>query len=129
MNDIIADTIVRLKNAASAGKETVSVSYSKIGVSTLGVLKDEGYITDFEVKGKKIPRSIDVVLRNDSGKPVIEGTRRISRPSKRVYVRFADIRPVRNGLGHLIVSTSLGVMTGRKARKEKVGGEPLFEIW
>ena len=101
---------------------------SKLKVAIATVLKDEGYIDNFEVKGEKAKPELEIALRYYAGRPVIERIERVSRPGLRVYKASNDIPQVMNGLGVTIVSTSRGVMTDRKARSEGVGGEVLCYV-
>lgn len=127
--DTISNFIIKLKNAGNAGSEVVSVPFSKLKLAICEVLKKEGFIKDFEEKSEKGRQVIAVSLFSENRIPKIKGVKRISKPSKRVYRKFAEIRSVKNGYGALILSTSSGVMTGREAKKSKLGGEALFQIW
>lgn len=121
--------IIQIKNAGNARHERVSVPYSKFKHSIANVLKEEGFIrgaSEASEKGKKV-LAMDLLL--DNRVPKIKGVKRISKPSKRVYKKFSEIRPVKNGYGAMIISTSKGIMSGRKAKKESLGGEALFQIW
>lgn len=129
MTDPIADLITKIKNAGIIGKETVVVPYSKLKESILTALQKNGYINSFSTKGKKVIKSIEVTLSYEQKAPRVQSVRRISRPSRRVYVKASEIRPVRQGFGSLFISTPKGILTDKEARKEKVGGEVLFEIW
>lgn len=125
MSDPIADMLTRIRNAQMVEKVSVSMPSSKLKVAIAAVLKDEGYIDSFEVKGEKAKPELEIALRYYAGRPVIERIERVSRPGLRVYKASDDIPQVMNGLGVTIVSTSRGVMTDRKARSEGVGGEVL----
>jgi small subunit ribosomal protein S8 len=125
MNDPIADMLTRIRNAQSAEKVSVSMPSSKLKVSIAQVLKDEGYIEDFAVRGEAGKPQLDIGLKYYAGRPVIEKIERVSRPGLRIYKGSGDIPRVMNGLGIAIVSTSHGVMTDRKARASGVGGEVL----
>ncbi len=130
VTDPIGDFIIRLKNGGDVKKHTVSVPFSAFKMSIAEVLKEAGYLQAVEKKGKKVKKTLDVVLKyNEVGHPRIEGVKRISKPGRRMYRSVRDIRPVRYGHGNLILSTPQGIMTDKQARKEKVGGEALFEIW
>ena len=128
MSDPIADMLTRIRNAQMVEKVSVSMPSSKLKVAIATVLKDEGYIDNFEVKGEKAKPELEIVLRYYAGRPVIERIERVSRPGLRVYKASNDIPQVMNGLGVTIVSTSRGVMTDRKARSEGVGGEVLCYV-
>ncbi len=129
-SDTIGDFIIRLKNAGAVKKETVSVPFSALKMAVAEKLKDAGYIKSIDKKGKKVRKTLDVVLKYDSeGIHVIQGVKRISKPGRRMYRSVSEIMPVRYGHGTLILSTPKGILTGKEARKENVGGEALFEIW
>ena len=127
--DTISNFIIKLKNASNAGLEQVSVPFSKLKLSICEVLKKEGYIKSYEEKSEKGKPVISIELISLNREPKIRGVERISRPSKRVYKKFSEIRAVKNGYGALVLSTSHGVMTGRDAKKAKLGGEAMFAIW
>ncbi len=130
VNDPIADFIIRIKNANTAGKDTVVVSHSKVKEAIATVLHKEGYLKSVEKKqGKTAVASLEVGLVYEGGKPRIQGVERVSKLSKRMYLGAGDIKPVRNGYGRLILTTPKGVLTDKEARKQKVGGEALFKIW
>ena len=128
MSDPIADMLTRIRNAQMVEKVSVSMPSSKLKVAIATVLKDEGYIDSFEVKGEKAKPELEIALRYYAGRPVIERIERVSRPGLRVYKASNDIPQVMNGLGVTIVSTPRGVMTDRKARSENVGGEVLCYV-
>lgn len=125
MSDPIADMLTRIRNAQMAQKGSVVMPSSKIKVAIAGVLQSEGYIDGFSVRTDGGKAELELVLKYYSGRPVIERIERVSRPGLRVYRGMDDLPRVMNGLGVAIVSTSRGVMTDRKARAEKVGGEVL----
>jgi small subunit ribosomal protein S8 len=129
VKDSIANLIVSLKNASSAGHDSVVAPFSKINLAILELLQKQGYVGEVSKKGKKVTKSIEVALLNEAGKPKIQGVKRISTFSKRMYQGAAEIRPVKNGFGLLILSTPKGILTDKEAKKEKVGGELLFKIW
>jgi small subunit ribosomal protein S8 len=125
MSDPIADMLTRIRNAQMAQKGSVVMPSSKIKVAIAGVLQSEGYIDGFSVRVSGQKADLELILKYYSGRPVIERIERISRPGLRVYRGSDDLPRVMNGLGVAIVSTPRGVMTDRKARAEKVGGEVL----
>jgi small subunit ribosomal protein S8 len=127
--DSIADMIIRMKNAGDSRKESVVFPYSKIKLAILEILQKEGYIKSFGKKGKKVVKFIEVVLAYDGKDSKINGVKRVSKSSKRVYFGSKEIKKVKNGLGSMIMSTPKGIMTDKMAREAKVGGEALFEIW
>lgn len=124
MQDTIADMLTRIRNAQAANKEVVTMPSSKIKVSIAKVLKEEGYIDDFKIDGTIKPE-LTITLRYYAGRPVIERIERVSRPGLRIYRGCEELPTVMDGLGVAIVSTSRGVITDRKARSLKVGGEVL----
>ncbi len=125
MTDPIADMLTRIRNAQTVGHAEVSMPHSKLKISIAQVLKDEGYIEDFAVRGEGTTRELRIGLKYYAGRPVIERIERVSKPGLRVYKGRHDIPRIMNGLGVAIVSTSRGVMTDRKARADGVGGEIL----
>lgn len=129
MTDPIGDMIVRIKNASDSKKESVVFPYSKLKAAIMEVLFKEGYVKSFSKKGKKIQKFIEAVLVYENGMPKIKGVDRVSKSSKRVYQKVADIRKVKSGMGSLILSTPKGIMTDKMAREAKTGGEALFKIW
>ena len=130
VNDPVADFIVRLTNAGSIGKASLSVPFSSFKMAIAEKLKDAGYVKAIEKKGKKVRKTLDIMLEyNEEGSPLISGVRRISKPGRRVYKSSHEIVPVRYGHGSLILSTPKGILTDKEARKARVGGEALFEIW
>ncbi len=130
ITDPIGDLIVRLTNAGAVKKQTVSIPFSNFKVAIAEKLKETGWVKAVEKKGKKIKKTIDVTLKYDvSGKHVINGVKRVSKPGRRIYRGFEEIIPVKYGYGSLILSTPKGIKTDKEARNEKVGGEALFEIW
>ncbi|MCB9805701.1 30S ribosomal protein S8 [Candidatus Nomurabacteria bacterium] len=129
VGDPIANLINGLKNASIGKKDIFSAPYSKLKENILSVLKKEGFISDFEVKGKDVKKHLDVSLKYEAGVPAIHGVRRVSKFSRRIYKGIKDIFPVKNNYGISVISTPQGVMSDREAKKAKVGGEILFEIW
>ena len=130
MTDTIADMLTRIRNALVAKHETVDVPASTTKQAIAKILKDEGYIKDYETVQDGIKKSIRIVLKYGANKQrVIVGIKRISRPGLRVYARKDELPKVLGGLGIAIVSTSRGVMTDREARKQGVGGEVLAYVW
>jgi small subunit ribosomal protein S8 len=128
MTDPISDMLTRIRNANLALLPAIEMPHSKIKESIAGILKKEGYITDFAVEGK-LPKVIKMKLKYQGKKSVIEGLRRVSTPGLRRYVGATDIPRVRGGLGVAVVSTSEGLMTGNQARKKNIGGELICYVW
>ena len=123
MSDPIADMFTRIRNAQRVDKETVAMPSSKLKVAIAAVLKDEGYIDGFQVKGEEGKPQLEVQLKYYAGRPVIERLERVSRPGLRIYKGRDSLPQVLNGLGVAIVTTSKGVMTDRRARQTGLGGE------
>lgn len=129
VTDPISDFLIRLKNANQAGKTEVSMPFSKMKQQLAVVLAKEGYIGETHKRGKRAIKDLVVELKYTEGKPVINGTQRVSKPSRRMYMNVKEIFPVKRGRGLLVLSTPKGVLTDKEARKENVGGEALFKIW
>jgi len=127
MSDPIADMLTRIRNAQSVDKTAVTMPSSKLKVAIAQVLKDEGYIDGFAVKGDH-KAELEIALKYYAGRPVIERIERVSRPGLRIYRGRHDIPQVMNGLGVAIVTTPKGVMTDRKARAAGIGGEVLCYV-
>ena len=118
-----------MKNGNFAGKESVQLPASKMKQAILECLKKEGYVSDISKKMKKNQPILEVTLVYIDKKPKITQVERVSKQSCRVYFGVKDIHRVRNGSGLLVLSTPKGILGGRDARKEQVGGEALFKIW
>lgn len=129
VTDPIADFIIQLKNAGAVGKAEVSLPFSNLKLAVAEKLKEAGYIVSAEKKGKKVKKTLAVTLKYEDGTHVIHDVKRISKPGRRMYRTVSEIVPVHYGHGALILSTPKGILTDKEARKEKVGGEALFEIW
>ncbi len=130
MTDPIADMLTRIRNAIAAGHPRVDIPGSKLKMEVARILKEEGYINSFSTKGEGIKYMIRIFLRYDTkGTSSITHLSRVSRPGRRVYVGAAEIPKVLGGYGINIVSTSQGLMSGRAARKQKIGGEILAEVY
>lgn len=125
MTDPVADMLTRIRNAQMAEKLGVSMPASKLKESIARVLKDEGYIEGYAIRGSDGKSELDIELKYYAGRPVIERIERVSRPGLRIYRGKQDLPKVMNGLGIAIVSTPKGVMTDRRARSVNVGGEVL----
>ncbi|HMM47770.1 MAG TPA: 30S ribosomal protein S8 [Thiobacillaceae bacterium] len=128
MNDPIADMLTRIRNAQMVEKASVSMPSSKVKVAIAQVLKDEGYIEGFSVRGEGAKPELELELKYYAGRPVIERIERVSKPGLRIYKGAAELPRVMNGLGVAIVSTSSGVMADRQARAKGVGGEILCVV-
>ena len=130
VSDTVGDFIIQLKNAGMAGNEIVMLPYSKLKAAIADRLVKEGYIISAEKVDKKVGAILKVTLKYvDGGRHQINGVKRISKPGRRLYIKAADIYPVKFGRGSMILSTPAGILTGEEARKQQVGGEQLFIIW
>jgi small subunit ribosomal protein S8 len=130
MTDPIADMLTRLRNAMQARHPKVDVPASKLKGEIARILKEEGYIANYKVAEEEGKRTIKIYLKySDESAPVISKIQRVSRPGRRVYVGSKEIPRVLGGMGINILTTPRGVMTGRNAHRNRVGGEILCEIW
>lgn len=130
MTDPIADMLTRIRNAFRVSHDSVDIPSSKLKINIAKVLKSEGYIKNFRLVSSGDRRFLRVFLRYDqNGVSVIEGIKRVSKPSCRIYAGYDEIPKVLNGYGINIVSTSKGIMADREARKMGVGGEILCLVW
>lgn len=129
-HDPIGDMLTKIRNAIIGQQEKVDISSSKIKLEIIKILKNEGYIKNF----KKIVEENHVYFRiflkyQDKGKSVLLGLKRVSKPGRRIYMGYEDMPRLNNGMGTLIVSTSSGITTGKKAKEKKIGGEVLCAVW
>ncbi len=130
VTDPIADMLIRIKNALMARHRTVIIPVSKMKLEIARILKEEGYIEDYIFIDEKPRGKIEIILKYDENKkPVIAGVKRVSKPGRRIYKGYRELPKVLDGLGIAIISTSQGIMTDYEARKRKIGGEVLCEIW
>lgn len=129
----IADMLTQITNAQAVKKETVSLPFSKMKFDVANILKSNNYLSGLERRKKKTKKSehelIVLTLKYNENEPAINGTKLISRPSRRMYIKSTQIRPVRSGYGISVISTSKGLMSSKEARKQNLGGEILFEMW
>lgn len=124
------DMIIKLKNAQAVKKESVKIPSSNLSEAILAALAKNGFVESFEKKGKGVKKYLDVKLKyGEDGLGKIGSVKLVSKPSRRIYAGYRELRPVKSGLGLLVVSTPRGIMSGKEARKMKLGGEVLFEIW
>jgi len=130
MTDPIADLLTRIRNAVRVGKKSVAVPYGGLKQHMVEVLKREGYLGDYEIVGEGVMRAIHIVLKyGPDGESVIREIRRASKPSRRLYWKTGEVKPVLDGLGIAVLTTSKGVISDREARRERVGGEVLCTVW
>jgi small subunit ribosomal protein S8 len=128
--DPIADVLTRIRNAYMAFHETLNVPHSRTREAVVRILKEEGYLSDYAVEDEQQFKSISITLKYVGDRePAIKKLRRVSKPGRRVYVRKSEIPVVLGGLGINILSTSRGVLTGKKAQEEGLGGELLCEVY
>ena len=129
MSDVIADMLTRIRNANDARHETVDVPASNMKKAIAEILLNEGYIKGYQIVEDGKQGIIRIALKYVGKQKVIHGIRRVSKPGLRIYSNCEDIPKVMNGIGTVIVSTSKGIMTDKKARRENVGGEILAFVW
>jgi small subunit ribosomal protein S8 len=130
LNDPVADYLTRIRNALGAGHDEVSIPASRLKEEMSRILKEQGYITDFNRESARVGEAIKIRLKyTEDRRPVIAGLERVSRPGRRRYVDHTGIPRVHGGTGTAIVSTSSGVMTGHEAKAKGVGGEVVAYVW
>jgi len=130
VNDLISDSLTRIRNAAMRRLDVATLMHSKSVEAVVGILADKGYIDSFNVIENGPKKSINVVLKYDeNGKTVINEMKRVSKPGRRVYKPAAEIKRFKNGYGTIIVSTSKGVLPNDKAFELGIGGEVMATIW
>ncbi|XOB40425.1 MAG: 30S ribosomal protein S8 [Candidatus Nealsonbacteria bacterium] len=127
--DPIADMLTSIRNAQAVSKETVEVPFSKLKFGLVKILEKEGFIEKIEKKGRGVKKIIEIKLKYEDKKSAISYLKRISKPGQRIYFKSQGLKPVRSGYGITIISTSKGLMTGREAKKKKIGGEVLCQVW
>jgi len=128
MENSFIDLIIRIKNGYMAKRETIVSPYSKFREEIIKKLKELNYLKDFQIEGDKV-KKINIELFYKDGVPAITDVKLISKLGRKVYVSYRDLKSVVSGMGYSILSTSKGIMTDRQAKKEKIGGELLFNIW
>ena len=129
MTDPISDMLTRIRNAQAVSHQTVSIPFSKLKLNLAEILEKAGVISEALVQGKKVDKIIKIKLRYENGKSIISNLKRISKQGQRIYIKKDELRPIRQGYGLSIISTSRGLMTNTEARKKGLGGEVLCEIW
>jgi small subunit ribosomal protein S8 len=133
--DTVANMLTTIRNAQSAAKPTVMLPYSRLKYEIAKILERKGFIAGAEKKSKKLKKtskirpSIEIELKYKNKVPAISGAKKISKPGQRIYVAASDIKKVKQGQGIGIISTSKGLMTDYEAKKQKVGGEMICEVW
>jgi len=129
VNDPIADMLTRIINAQAVAHDTVAIPFSNLKLKLAEILKKEELIGDVTTQGKKTKKIIEIKLKYKKDKPLIKAIRKISKPGRRVYIKKDEIKPIRQGFGMSVISTSQGLMTNNEAKKKGLGGEVLCEIW
>ena len=125
----ITDMLNRIRNAQAVLHPTVEVPFSNLKYEIAKILEKQRFVKKVAKIGKKTKRIIEITLKYEDKTPVISGLKRISKPGQRIYKSFKEIKPVKGGYGIAIISTSKGLMTNKEARKQKLGGEVICEIW
>lgn len=129
VSDPIADMLTVIRNASSAGHPGCQVPYSNIKKSILDILKDEGFIQDVQLMEEEKKKDLQITLKYTSKrKPVIQEIAKVSKPGLRVYQKWEELKPVKSNLGLSVISTSKGIITNKKAKRLRVGGEVIFKI-
>ena len=129
MTDSITDMLNQIRNAEAVAKPEVLIPFSNLKNQIGIILSREGFVGEVKKIAKDRNKIMKIVLKYDNGVPAIEGSKRISKPGQRIYVKNTEIKKVRGGFGISIISTPKGLMTGMEARKARLGGEVLLEIW
>ncbi|MDP1784552.1 MAG: 30S ribosomal protein S8 [Sulfuricurvum sp.] len=129
INDLISDSLTRIRNAAMRRLDSTTLMHSKVVEAVVAILADKGYIESFNVVENGVKKSINVVLKYDNGRTVINEVKRVSKPGRRVYKGKDELKRFKNGYGTIIVSSSRGVLPNDKAFELGVGGEVLCTIW
>lgn len=129
MTDPISDMLNRIVNAQAVKHPTVFIPSSRIKHEMAKILEKTGFIEKVEKKGRKTKRFFEITLKYQDGTPAISGAKRVSRPGQRIYLPAKEIKLVKGGFGIAIISTSQGLITNKEAKKRKLGGEIICEIW
>jgi small subunit ribosomal protein S8 len=129
MTDPISDMIIRILNAQAVLHPTVSVPFSNFKYEIAKILEKEKFLDKIDEKGKKVKRVIEITLKYEDKTPAISGLKRVSKPGQRIYAEAKEIKKVKGGYGLAIISTPKGLMTNKEARKRKLGGEVILEVW
>ena len=127
--DPISDMLTSIRNALTVKYPTVSIPFSNLKYGIVKILEKQGFIEKLEKKGKRSKRFIEITLKYTDNLPAISGLKRISKPGQRIYSDWKKIKRVKGGYGIAIISTSKGLMTNKEARKQKLGGEIICEVW
>ena len=129
MVDPISDMLTRIRNAQAVSSKTVLIPFSNLKLNLAKILEKQGLIGKVNVQGRKIRKIIEIKLIYKDGESVITSIKRISKPGQRIYIKKDEIKPIRQGYGLTIISTSKGLMTNMEAKKKRLGGEVICEIY
>jgi small subunit ribosomal protein S8 len=129
MTDPIADMLNRIKNAQAVDHATVELPFSNLKYEIAKILERRGFVGPIEKKGKKVKKTMEITLKYNDQEPAILGVKRVSKPGQRIYLSYGQIRKVKGGRGLSVISTSQGLMTDQEAKKQRLGGEVICEIW
>ena len=129
MSDPISNMLTSIRNAQAVLHQTVEIPFSNLKYELAKILQKQGFIEKVDKKNKKTKKIIEITLKYDNKIPVISGLKRISSPGQRIYISVKKIKKVRSGYGMSVISTSKGLMANKEARKNKLGGEVICEIW
>ena len=129
MSDPIADVLTRIRNAQTAMHDDVEVPVGKMTENILSILKTEGFVGNVNYKSDKAKKSAKVTLKYYEGEPVIRGIERVSKPGRRIYLKWKHLFPTLNNIGISIISTPKGLLTGKEAKFQNVGGEFICKVW
>lgn len=129
MTDPISDMLNQIRNAQAVSKISVDIPFSNLKCAIAEILEKEGFVSDIEKKGKKTKKILKINLKYNERIPAISGLKRVSKPGQRIYFSADKVKRVRGGYGIQVVSTSKGLMTDKEARKQKLGGEIICEVW
>ena len=127
--DQLSEMLTAIRNAQAVLKPQVSVSFSDFKQEVVKIMEREGFLEKSEKKGKKNKKTLEISLKYKDNVPAITGLKRVSKPGQRIYINYGQIRPIKNGYGLSIISTSKGLKTNKEAKSQKIGGELICEIW
>jgi small subunit ribosomal protein S8 len=130
MSDQIADMLTIIRNALAVKKPFAVVPFSKLKMELAKLLLKNGFVEKVDTEGRKVKKEIKIYLKyNEDKTPAISGLKRISKPGQRIYKKYRELKPVKFGYGIAVISTSKGLLTDKEARKQKLGGEVICEVW
>jgi len=130
MSDQIADMLTIIRNALAVKKPFAVVPFSKLKMELAKLLLKNGFVEKVDTEGRKVKKEIKIYLKyNEDKTPAISGLKRISKPGQRIYKKYKELKPVKFGYGIAVISTSKGLLTDKEARKQKLGGEVICEVW